>query len=315
MKHCKKICAAILTLILVFTLFGLTAFAEEPESTVVPETVIEVKYSPDSVRYSGILYEMYIEPGTLNVGFEIVKDLPIGYTVYDVADTPYIDGIRVNGETVNSLKIPLTEGVYTYTIDVKIVYVEGLLGDIASMSDGTYDWAKLLSNPIILLQGIYFVLAIVSVLAGILAAFFGRNKKVKTADEIASKVSDASETAIANVEKRVTERVISEVLPIVQKIFDDIQNVVKAVTLSTSKSKEAPIALLETLKDSASVSTSELIDKVQAAVKEHLDKENADHTEKAAFLHSITTSEKPNSGESASTVPAEPPQPATKSIF
>lgn len=313
MKH--KIFILLVTLSLLCTVFSISAFADET-STPVPETVFDVKYTSDSVLYTGISYETFIEPGTLKIGFEIVKDLPIGYEVYDQVDTPYIDGIRVNGDTVESLRMLLTENVYTYTIDVKIVYSEGLLGDLASMSDGTYDWANLLSNPIILLQGIYFTLAIISVFAGILSAFFGRKKKVKTADEIASKVENASEVAIANVEQRVTSCVMSEVMPIVQKIFDDIQNVVKAITLSTSKSKEAPLALLETLKESANVSTAELIDKIQVTIEERLDKEVEAHDKNVAFLHEVASNATPveSSVEHSSTKNGSTPG-NTKSVF
>lgn len=312
----RKIITLLLITLLTLTVFGVTVFAEESNPAPSPELTFDIKYTSDSVLYSGISYETYVEPGTLKIGFEIVKDLPVGYAIYDSTDTPYIDGIRVNDETVESLKMLLTEDVYNYTIDVKTVYAEGILGDLASMSDGTYDWASLLSHPIVLLQGIYFTLAIVSILAGIVTAFFGRGKKVKTADEIAAKVSEASELAIVNVEKRITERVISEVLPIVQLIFDDVQNAVKAIVLSTSKSKEAPIALLETLKDSADVSTSKLIDEIRAKVEECIAKECADHEEKAAFLHTLSSSERPDVPVSeTSTTPVETVVTETKSVF
>lgn len=313
MKRCKLV-TILITVLLLSTLFSLSVFAEESAEQPTPELVFDIKYTSDSVHFSGISYETYVEPGTLKIGFEIVKDLPMGYTIYDSADTPYIDGIRVNGSTVESLKMLLTEDVYTYTIDVKIVYVEGILGDLASMSDGTYDWAKLLSNPLVLLQGVYFALAIISIVSGIISAFIGKSKKVKTADEIASKVQDASEIAISNVEQRVTECVISEVMPIVQKIFDDVQNIVKAITLSTSKSKDAPLALLDTLKESANVSTSELIDKIQATVKEHLDKETAAHADKTAFLQELSNY-KPESPVEDSEPQTPQPTVEHKSIF
>lgn len=302
----RKLCA-LLTLVLVLgLLFGISTSAEE--ST--PETLFEVKYSSDSVLTSGITCEPYVEPGTLKIGFEIIKDLPTGYTIYDSGDTPYIDGIRVNGETVDSLKIIISEDVTKYTVDVKIVYAAGILGDLASMSDGTYDWVTLLENPIVLLQGIYFALAILTLCAGMVSAFFGKRKKVKTADEIASKVSEASETAIVNVEERVTKTVISEVLPIVQKIFDDFQNVVKAVTLSTSKSKEAPIALLDTLKDAANASTSELIDKIQEAVKVEIAEDAAVREERLKTLREFAN--KPVEPDEVEAVAVKPD---TKSVF
>lgn len=306
----RKIGILVVFVMVLIAVFGVTAFAttEAPAETV--ETVFEVKYSSDSVYFAGITCEPYVEPGTLAVGFEIVKDLPVGYAIYDAGDTPYIDGIRINGETTESLKVLLTEGVTTYTVDVKIVYVEGILGDLASMSDGTYDWAKLLENPIILLQGIYFVLATLSIVVGLVATLFGKGKKVKTADEIANKVAESSEIAIANVEKRVTDAVIDEVIPIVEKILDSTQNVVKAITLSTSKSKDAPIALLDTLRDSANVNTAELIDTIKNTLQNALNQESAVHEERAKELHEI-----------ANATPAEPVKPSItestteKSIF
>jgi hypothetical protein len=285
----------------------------EPE-TVFQETVFDVRYSADSVRFSGILCEPYVEPGTLKEGFEIVKDFPIGYAIYDDGNTPFIEGVRVNGEFVESLKVFYTEDVSTYTVEVKVVYADGILGDLASISDGTYDWAKLLENPIILLQGIYFTLAILSVVVGIVTAFVGRRKKIKTADEIARKVEEASETAIVNVEKRVTESVIAEVIPIVQKLFDSMQNVVKAITLSTSKSKEAPIALLDTLKESANDSTKELIDQIQKVLKDALEKEAATHEANVKTLHEISTP-KPVAPVSKENIDAPLKSTGTKSLF
>lgn len=283
-----KIPVILIAVLSLITLFGFSAFATSETDSSDAEITFEVVYTSDSAVKSGISYETYVEPGTLKVGFEIVKDLPIGYVVYDSESTPYIDGIRLNGDTVETLNFHIDENVTHYTITVKTAYADGFLGDLARMSDGVYDWSEMLSNPLVLFQVVYTVLALLSVISGIGAAFLGKKKKVKTADDIAGKVTEASETAIVNVEKRVTDCVIAEIMPIVQVILDDVQNVVKAITLSTSKSKEAPIALLDTLKDSANVTTEALIEKIKQALTDSISLDNQHREENLKFLHELS---------------------------
>ena len=274
MKRKLFICLILMAVLLTVT--GLTTFAEdtqiEPPTVEVPDVPtysVTFRYTSDSTASTGISYETYSDVILNEVGFKIVEDLPIGHVIYDNPETSYIDGIRVNGATVDSFKVVTSEDVSQYVVDLRIVYDEGVLGDIARMSDGTYDWTQLLANPVILLQLGYWALAIITVIVGLITSIFGKKAKVKTADEISSNVTNAAEVALTRIEERVTETVIAEFTPVFQTILSDMENVIKAVTISTSKSKDAPLALLDVLQDTVkSNDINTIIDNVRQAIVE-----------------------------------------------
>ena len=317
-----KILSVLLTVILMLTLFNVVAFAEDtpvevPEQTPVECSVI-FKYTSDSVYSGGLTYEMYSDAILGEVGFKIVTDLPVGYVIYDDPETAHIDGIRINGTTTESLKVPIaSDSTALFTVDVRVVYAEGILGDIARMSDGTYDWTQLLANPVVLLQLGYWALSILTLVVGMFASLFGKKVKVKTADDIASSVASVAETSLTQIKESITETVIAEFTPILQTILKDLENVVKAVTLSTSKSENAPIALLDVLQDTvSSTDVNALIDNVRQSVVSRVAANAKAHADNAATLHAIATA------DSTPTVVVEPVEEVlpvvetqTKSIF
>lgn len=252
---------------------------------------VTINYTYDSALFDGMSYETYVDILTKEAGVKIVDKLPIGYMIYDDLSTPHIEGIRVNGEAVTSLNIPIdiTADAPTtaFTVDVKLVYAEGLLGDIARICDGTYDWTSLLSNPIMVVQIVYYILAVLSVCIGIVAFLRNKNKSVKTADEIASKVSECASSELSKIREQVVEVVMAEATPVLNNIMTAAQNVVKAVALSTSTSKEAPIALLDTLKDVSSVDVSKIIDEVRENVSKSIEEAADTKSAELAALHSI----------------------------
>lgn len=277
----RKIFAVVFAVILVLSL-ALPVFAEEiigpelPEEPVSPsadwvntvqQTVenykngdVNIIYTEDSVSWYGIDWESSIDVLTKNVYLEIIDDLPAGYVIYDSPDTPYIDGIRVNGNTVDSTKFAIdwTQDI-NYEVIVKVDYAEGILGDLARMSDGTYDWTKLLENPVGLLMALYYVLATLSVIIGIFAMWRGKNKKVKTADEISKSVEEKAHESAMNI-------INNQVLPIVTSFQNTSQALVKAFALTTSKSKEAPTALLDVLQTVSSTDAASAIEQAKATI-------------------------------------------------
>lgn len=291
----KKILALIVVLVTVCAIFAIPAYASEEEVETpntelhVPAYAVTIRYTEDSSAFKGITYETYIDPVTLTVCFKIVKELPIGNVIYDVPETPYIDGIRVNGNTVDSLIIPVTEGT-TYEVAVRMVYEDNLLGDVAKIIDGTFDFRTLLENPVLLLAGLYYVLSILSLVGAAFMASFSKKAKVKTADDIAAKVDESSNRAIDKVKTEVTEIVLAECTPILQRILDDFQNVIKAVVLSKSKDKEAQLALLETLQKSADASNlNSLIDSIKQSVSDSIDKNAETRLANAEALRNIAS--------------------------
>lgn len=327
----RKIFIVLTILSLLLTLTGVSVFAEEgqiepsqgetPEVQEPSEPVIVYnvlfKYTSDSTAHAGITYETYSDSILNEVGFKIVEDLPIGHEIYDNPETAYIDGIRVNGNTVDSFKIPVTDAnVAVYTVDLRIVYSEGVLGDIAKISDGTYDWSQLLANPVILFQLGYWALAIITVIIGLFTSIFGKKTKVKTADEISSSVTNAAEVALVKIKESVTETVIAEFTPVFQTILKDFENVVKAVTLSNSKSKDAPLALLDVLQETVnSTDVNALIDGIRKAIEEQSLKDSSTHADNVATLHAIATQEDAVPSPTSDNGGVKNDEPKTKSVF
>lgn len=327
-----KLLGALICIVLVLCAFpiGLVASASEletPDNTV--EEVVEpvwsdtaleflnssdinvvINYTYDSDVFKGLSYETYVDILTKEVGVKIVDNLPIGYVIYDDLSTPYIEGVRVNGNTVESLSVPIditaASPTTAFTVDVKVVYAAGLLGDIARICDGTYDWTSLISNPIMVVQIVYYILAVLSVCIGIFAVLRNKNKTVKTADDIANAVSERASSEMSRIREQVVEVVMAEATPVLNNIMASAQNVVKAVALSTSTAKEAPIALLDTLKDVSNIDVSKIIDEVRESVLKHVEESADAKSADIAALHSIATRE---------TVETEPTVTDVKSVF
>ena len=224
---------------------------------------VNVIYTEDSVLFHGITTGSEVDLLTKQVLFVIENDLPAGYVIYDDPSTEYIDGIRLNGNTVTSYKVPIdyTEDV-DFNLVVRVVYAEGVTGALAQMADGTYDWTKLLENPVGLLMALYYVFATISVIVGLFALLLGKNKKVKTSNDISKAVTDsAHETATKIIEE--------QVLPVVTAFQSTAQGLVKAFALTTSKSKEAPSALLDVLQTISNTDASAAIDQAKALIAEN----------------------------------------------
>ena len=278
----RKLLAIFFAIVLLSTL-SIQVFAEdvvEPEvsepsaSSVWVDTVLStieththgdvtVTYTSDSVVRAGVSYEVDIDILAQQVYLVIVTDLPAGYEVYDNPGTEAIDGIRVNGATTSTYRVPID---YTKDIDYEVIvrtaYAEGTLGALAQMSDGTYDWAKLLENPYGVLMALYYALAIVLVVVSIVSAWRGKSKKVKSSEETAAAVIAAAQNATA-------EAIQTQVLPIVTTFQNTAQNLVKAYAISTSKNKEAPIALLDILQEVSTADAQELIEHAKQSLSEN----------------------------------------------
>ena len=304
----RKIITFLCVIATLCMLFSVVAYAEDTpltesegsETITAPAYSVTFEYAEDSTAKAGLSYETYFDMSLNEVGFKLVNDLPIGHVIYDDPETSYIDGIRVNDTTVETLKFAVTDTTVTeYKVVVRTVYAEGLLGDIAKMSDGTYDWAQLLENPLVLLQLIYYAAAIISLIGGAIIASTGKKVKAKTSDEIADKVSDAAATSLQEIKREVTETVIQEATPILNRILSACEDVVKAATLATSKSKEAPLALLDVLHHATSnTDTTELIGQIRQNVVTRLTKDTEAHESNVETLRNI---------ESRASIPAEAP--------
>ena len=148
------------------------------------------------------------------------------------------------------------------------------------MSDGTYNWLQLLENPIGLLMGLYYVLATLSVFVSLIMLMKGKGKKAKTANEIAAAVTNAAETAAVNA-------VEQQVLPIVSSFQNTAQAIVKAYALTTSKSKEAPLALLDVLQEVSNTDAATAIEHAKQLIEEARNLAETNRQETIDKLNSI----------------------------
>ena len=288
----KKLLIVPMILAIIVGCFGVTAFAsgavdETPATITVPEYAVGIKYSEDSSSSKGISYETYIDPITFTVGFKIVENLPTGHIIYDDPETDYIDGIRINGETTTTLSVVVEQGVH-YEVVVRTVYEDNLLGDFAKIVDGNFDFKTLLDNPITLLMGTYYVLSILSIVFASAIALATKNKKVQTADDIAAKVDASAQAAVEKIRIEATETVLAEAQPILQNILDGVHNIITALTLSTSKSKDAPLAMLDTLQKSASsLDATAIIDNIRTTIADGIQRDAETKEANAAILSEI----------------------------
>lgn len=302
MKRLNKIFIIAVLCLVICAILCVTSFAAEPEvtpdseSSVEPENSISLddfefvfKYTSDSVTTEGLTYQTYTDPVSAQSGVELVQNFGIGYTIYDNPETDIIDGIRINGSEVTSLRIPIdskTE-VFKYEIAVRTVYAEGASGDLAQILDGTYDYTRLLTNPVIIFQLIYWIFMAIAGFVGLVTAIRSKNTKVKTSDEIASKVTENMSTFETRVVEIVTESVKSEILPLAQASVKSGKEAVKAILLSTSKSKDAPSALLDVFKESSDIDISSIVDEVREELNKSITEHDTNRSANIATLHSI----------------------------
>lgn len=301
MKKPFKIFAVFITILAIFATFGVVTFATddvvdvpiEDTNTSHTSSLDDVEfifvYTSDSVVKDGLTYQTYSDPISKQSGIELVPNFGVGYVIYDNPETEIIDGIRINDAETTSLRIPISEDteVFTYTIAIKTVYAEGASGTLAQILDGTFDYSQLLTNPVVIFQLIYWVVMAITAVVGFGVAIKSKGAKVKTSDEIASKVSEQSDEFRAQLIDAVTNMVKSEILPLAQASVNSGKEAVKAILLSTSKSKEAPSALLDVFAESSSIDITNLVDEVRETLTQTTEAREANRTANMTALHNI----------------------------
>lgn len=294
MKRFKKLFTLFAALSIVLGL-SLTAHAAEEAPNSLDDVAVVYKYTSDSVVSEGISFRAYSDPISGDSGIELIPDFGIGYAIYDNPDTEIIDGIRINGSEVTSLRIPIDpeHPVHLYEIAVRTVYVDTASGTLAQILDGTYDYTQLLTNPVIVLQLCYWVFMALSGIFGFIILIINKSKKVKTSEEIAGKVAQSAdelqERITQTVTQVVTDIIRTEIMPLAQASVNSGKDAVKAIVISTSKSKEAPAALLDVLQHSTDIDLESTFETATATVAERLKNYADTHSENVEALRKIAT--------------------------
>lgn len=305
----KKILFLTLTFCIISSVFVTHAFAEEVTEDVTetfsetqskldelkdfvlnnPDMSCTITYTSDSLVTTGLTYDITLDQLTETAYLTLIPNFDFGYEIYDSPDTEYIDGIRVNGNTVTSLKIPLEVGVTSYDILVKVAYSEGTSGMIAKLLSGKLTFDDFMSSPVLLLQGFYYIIAAISLICSGIGVLKSKKKRVKTAEDIASLVDKRA----AEVQKEFSEKFIDIVsknfIPIINNAVATNQDVIKAVALSTSKAKTAPVELIELLQKSSNNDTAKALENMKQELSRNIALDDKNRTIIAEQLKNIAS--------------------------
>lgn len=209
----------------------------------------------------------------------------LGYEIYDVPETSEIEGLRLDGAPVYEWRVEGFDDTLEHVIDVRTVYTDDLAGSMMAAKDG--DWSRLMSNPLIVLQFVYYGIAAVSTLVGFGGLAASRRKKIKSADQIAALVSGKAEesmaalTAYANkaiddlkaeYDAKLSDIVNGAVIPTMERLKTQYQSIMEAMILTKSGDKESTLALIELIRKSATEDPKEIAEKVRCEI-ERLDAE------------------------------------------
>ena len=190
-----------------------------------------------------------------------------GICIYDDPSTKYIDGIRLNDETVTSTTFPIDLSK-SNKITVRTTYKDDFTGKLAQIADGTFDYTELIKNPITLFMAAYYILAIISVLIGIVASLFGKKKKVKTSHEIAAVVDTHAQVACDNMKTEFVDKSITMLEPVFKTLVSTQEAMIEALVLMNAKDEGSRLQALECLKKVSSTDVKQVI----ATVRDELTK-------------------------------------------
>lgn len=193
-----------------------------------------------------------------------------GYKIYDDPNTPYVDGIILDGEPLSSTYTRIHYDTNAeHTLTVKTVYQDNFTGALAMAMDG--DNSKILENPIVYMQIVYYILNTIALFVNAVVLIWRKKKSQKAEDKIVDTVDDELVRVNQYVEK-VVENIVSEVFKQQKGQYEDI---IKAIVLSRSNKNEDAVALLDLLNKSSSEDISQLTNRIKKALSNEIVKEQA----------------------------------------
>ena len=334
-KYLRKFIALFVIVFLTLSVFCITSYAEASDSTQppqdlpdgeasvrIPERIQElisaiesnntqyvIKFTGDSV----CVEDVYLEPGydelTERVYFDIVVDLPEGYCIYNDDSTEYVDGIKINDEFLATSRLPhrvyITDPTLNYTVFVKTVYEDTLFGTFAKIYDGNATILDLFDNPLMLAQTIYYLLAIISVVVTIIVSVKYKKYKSKSSTEIATETAAAVDTASAKskdeIKTLITEVILTKMVPMIEACLQSNRDVVKAVAISNSKSKDAPLTILDLLGSNSQIGIADIVETLKAETEAAILAEDTAKANTLQMLHNIAEALEPTEDDTPET--------------
>ena len=234
-----------------------------------PIAPITVQFTSDSVyKNEGIIVPKDLIKEEESELYTIVleEDKLLGYTIYDNPDTAYIDGLKFDDEFVSDWVVQHVDFTVEHVIHIKTVYTDDIAGMLAAAKNG--DWSIALSNPLVLIQLIYYILAAGSVILGGFGLLKAKKSKIKTVDEITAAITTKATNTSKALETKVIELATSLVTPVFEKLKSQNQAIIEALVLAQSGDKASKLALIDLLKNSATEDVSLTADTIIKAVEE-----------------------------------------------
>lgn len=172
----------------------------------------------------------------------------LGYKIYNDPSTPYVDGIKWDGEWLaDDWIIRNVDFSKEHTLQIKTVYTTDYAGMIMSAKDG--DWSLMLQNPENVLKLVYYALATVSIVFGGFSLLRNRKFKLNIKDQIATALAEKSEEFKTNAEFKINS-FVDGITPVIEAQEAKYNNIIKGLMLSQSKDAQDTLALIELLEKS-----------------------------------------------------------------
>ena len=203
------------------------------------------------------------EDGLYTINFE--EDKLLGYCIYDVKETEYIDGFKFDDKFVTNYTVKDVDLSVEHTILLKTTYTDDIAGTLAAAKDG--DWSRLLANPLVVIQLGYYVLAAISLIIGGIGVFKARIKKVKDHNQIASSVDKHANDAAEALKAEAIALVTGIVSPVFDKLRTQNQAIIEALVLAQSGDKDSKLALINLLKNTATEDVTLVTDSITKAIE------------------------------------------------
>ena len=205
-----------------------------------------VTFTEDSVyTKDNILTVEYVEEYDGTHTLKLTENNIVGYEIYDDEETPYIDGVMLDGAPITEWTMHQFDTTVEHTITVKTVYSDDIFGALISAKNG--DWTLIWQSPLTYIQLFYYAL---NTLAIVLEAF-GIRKYKKEVDKLKGELSGTiktysteSNTAIVKLVDTIVEGIVAELYGKLSKQYQDI---IKALVLSHSNTHEDTLALMDIL--------------------------------------------------------------------
>lgn len=260
-----------------------------------------VQFTSDSVYTKSNIVSYNIRENYSELGELESKDLVftkgnlLGYEIFDNPETPYIDGLKIDDTWITDWVVPNYDDSVAHTISIKTVYTDDIAGALAAAKNG--DWSRVLQNPVMILQVIYFAVSTISILLGGFGLLKSKGKKIKTAEEIASAVTNSAELTKVELKELCVNLIDSIITPVYTKLQNQNQDIIEALILTRSGDEKASLALIDLLKKASNVNIDEMANTLKKEITEAIQtaktsKEEAQQTIKAIAEGTLkTTSE------------------------